>query len=50
MKRNKVLEAEGVVALSTVYIVLKFLNYQYDLEMMSKNLENGRKLTSKTWI
>ena len=44
------LEVTGVVALSTVYIVLKFLNYQYDQEMMSKNLENGRKLPWKTWI
>ena len=44
------LEAGGVVALSTIYIVLKFLNYQYDLEMMSKNPENGKKLTWKTWI
>ena len=27
MKRNKVLEAGGVVALSTIHIVRKFLNY-----------------------
>ena len=48
MKRNNMLEAEGVVALPTVYSVLKL--YQYDLEMMSKNLENGQKLTWKTCI